>query len=142
MRFVDLKPGDDRLDSEVLSVLRELRPHLTKDLFRKIYAEGYGQGLRFTGAYLNDECVGVAGWRVVVNTSALRKFYIDDLVAAEHTRSTGVGRLLLTHLEERARDLGCHLFDLDSGVQRHDAHRFYIRERMDITAHHFAKQLT
>ena len=33
------------------------------------------------------------------------------------------------------------LIDLDSGVQRHDAHRFYLRERMAITSHHFAKNL-
>jgi hypothetical protein len=30
---------------------------------------------------------------------------------------------------------------LDSGTRRTDAHRFYLRERMDITAFHFTKKL-
>ena len=45
----------------------------------------------------------------------------------------------------RAGDQGqgrrCTVIDLDSGVQRHDAHRFYFRERMHISSHHFTKAL-
>ncbi|MGY0024712.1 GNAT family N-acetyltransferase [Streptomyces sp. cg35] len=142
MKIVDLEPGDARLASEVLPVLRELRPHLTEELFGEVYAEGHGQGLRFSAAYADDgACVGVAGWRVLVNTSALRKLYVDDLVTSGAARSGGVGRALLAHLEERAVRLGCTQLDLDSGTQRTDAHRFYLRERMAITSFHFRKKL-
>ncbi|MGW6685355.1 GNAT family N-acetyltransferase [Streptomyces sp. NPDC054961] len=142
MDIIDLEPGDPRLGTEVLPVLRELRPHLTEELFHDVYAEGHGQGLRFTAAYADGRCAGVAGWRVVVNTSNLRMLYVDDLVVADSTRSAGVGRRLVAHLEERARAAGCQWLDLDSGTHRTDAHRFYLRERMDIVAFHFAKQLT
>ncbi len=142
MKIVDIEPSDPRLSSELLPVLRELRPHLTEDLLREIYAEGYGQGLRFTAAYDDGRCVGAAGWRVVINTSTLKQLYVDDLVAAADARSGGIGHALLAHLEERARELGCHELDLDSGTQRTGAHRFYLRERMDITAFHFSKSLT
>ncbi|MEV5608059.1 GNAT family N-acetyltransferase [Streptomyces sp. NPDC052225] len=142
MKMVDLEPGDARLASDVLPVLRELRPHLTEESFREVYDEGYGQGLRFSAAYDDTgACAGVAGWRVVVNTSAGRKLYVDDLVTADSARSGGVGRALLGHLEERGRHLGCGQLDLDSGTQRTDAHRFYLRERMAITAFHFRKML-
>ncbi|RFU82816.1 GNAT family N-acetyltransferase [Streptomyces triticagri] len=140
MKITDLEPGDPRLAAEALDVLRELRPHLTAELFREVYAEGHAQGLRFTAAYAEDgACLGVAGWRVVVNTSALRKLYVDDLVTAARARSTGVGRELLAHLEVRARELACHRIELDSGAQRSDAHRFYFRERMHISGYHFTK---
>lgn len=142
MKIVELEPGDPRLALEILPVLRELRPHLTEDTFREVYAEGHAQGLRFTAAYDDaDTCVGVAGWRVIVNTSSLRKLYVDDLVTAEDARSTGVGHALLAHLEGRARELGCLELNLDSGTRRTDAHRFYLRERMDIVAFHFTKPL-
>lgn len=52
-----------------------------------------------------------------------------------------VGRALLADLERRAREAGCKALDLDSGVQRYDAHRFYLREQMSILSHHFAKLL-
>ena len=71
----------------------------------------------------------------------LRKLYVDDLVTSSASRSTGVGAALLAELEQRAVDAGCSALELDSGVQRWDAHRFYFRERFAITGHHFGKRL-
>lgn len=141
VRLVELEPGDGRLAAEVLPVLRELRPHLDEESFAGVYAEGHPQGLRFTAAYDGDRCVGVAGWRLVSSTHTIRKLYVDDLVTTAAGRSTGVGHALLADLERRARKAGCTVLDLDSGVHRFDAHRFYFRERMAITSHHFAKDL-
>ncbi|MFF0425826.1 GNAT family N-acetyltransferase [Streptomyces sp. NPDC004520] len=143
MKIIDVLPGDPRLESDLLPVLRELRPHLTPEVFRGVYEEGYAQGLRFSGAYSDGgRCVGVAGWRVVVNTSSLRQLYVDDLVTAADQRSTGVGQALVAHLEGHARAAGCHELNLDSGTQRTGAHRFYLRERFDIVAFHFSRSLT
>jgi GNAT superfamily N-acetyltransferase len=141
MTFVDLAPGDPRLDEDVLPVLRELRPHLTPPSFAAVYEEGYPQGLRFTAAYANGRCVGVAGWRIVATTMTLRKLYVDDLVTTEDERSHGVGRALLSELARRADAAGCHAIDLDSGVHRPDAHRFYMREGLAITSFHFGRSL-
>jgi GNAT superfamily N-acetyltransferase len=139
--LVDLEPGDARLAAEMLPVLLELRPQLTAESFDAIYREGYPQGLRFLAAYEGSRCVGVAGWRLVALTHLGRKLYVDDLVTTAATRSAGVGHALLAELEIRARAAGCAALDLDSGVQRYDAHRFYFRERLSITAHHFGKAL-
>jgi GNAT superfamily N-acetyltransferase len=143
MRIVDLEPDDSRLATQVLPVLKELRPHLTGESFAAVYQEGYEQGLRYTAVYDDDEsrCLGVAGWRVVATTNVLRKLYIDDMVTAKESRSTGVGRFLLDDLSQRARRAGCAIVDLDSGVQRHGAHRFYFREGMHIASHHFAREV-
>lgn len=142
MKIADLAPGDPRLLTDALPVLTELRPHLTPSLFEEVYAAGHPQGLRFTALYdVEARCVAVAGWRVIANTSAVRKLYVDDLVTAESARSTGAGRELIAYLEERARALDCRVLDLDSGTQRTDAHRFYLRERFAIRAFHFAKLL-
>lgn len=140
LQLVDLEPGDDRLD-EAVDVLRELRPHLTAASFAAVYAEGHPQGLRFTVAYDGGRCVGVAGWRIVATTASLRKLYVDDLVTTAAHRSTGVGRALLDALAQRAEAAGCTALDLDSGVQRADAHRFYRREGLTISSFHFARGL-
>jgi GNAT superfamily N-acetyltransferase len=142
MDIVDVYPGDPRLETDVLPVLQQLRPHLTAESFAALYDEGYGEGLRFTAAYNGDRCVGVAGWRIIATTVAMRKLYVDDLVTAEDQRSRGVGRALLDDLANRARDAGCQVLDLDSGTHRVDAHRFYMRERMVITSFHFTLHLT
>ena len=141
MTLVDLQPGDPRLDEDLFPVLQELRPHLTAASFAAVYEEGHPQGLRFTAAYEDGRCVGVAGWRIMATTATLRKLYVDDLVTTESERSHGVGRALLSELTRRARAAGCHALDLDSGVHRPDAHRFYMRERLAITSFHFGRTL-
>lgn len=141
MDIVDLDPGDQRLERDVLPVLRELRPHLTESSFASIYREGYGQGLRFTTVYREGRCIAVAGWRFVASTVAGRKLYVDDLVTTESERSRGAGKLLIDDLRRRARERGCSVVDLDSGVQRQDAHRFYFREGMHISSFHFVRRL-
>lgn len=142
MQLADLELDDPRW-AAALPVLQELRPHLDAAARRAVQAEGAAQGYRFTAAFADDgACLGVAGWRVVATTAALRKLHVDDLVTASAARSTGVGAALLDELEQRARAAGCAVLDLDSGVHRFDAHRFYLRERMHISAHHFTLPLT
>lgn len=138
--LVDLAPGDPRWES-ALPVLQELRPHLTEQLLAQVLREGAPQGLRFTAVFAGERCVAVAGWRIIANTSAIRKLYVDDLSTSASERSRGYGRMLLNELRERAIAAGCTALSLDSGVQRFDAHRFYLRERMNITAHHFDQKL-
>ncbi|GAB7192024.1 GNAT family N-acetyltransferase [Kineococcus sp. NUM-3379] len=143
MHVVDLgPPRTDPRWAAALPVLRELRPHLDAALLATVADEGAPQGLRFSAAFDDDgTCHGVAGWRLWANTATVRQLYVEDLVTAAASRSLGVGALLLGDLERRARDAGCTRLSLDSGVHRHEAHRFYFRERMHIASHHFARDL-
>jgi GNAT superfamily N-acetyltransferase len=138
--LIDLELNDPHWES-ALPVLRELRPHLTQELLEQVLREGSGQGLQFTALFEDDRCMAVAGWRVIANTSAIRKLYVDDLSTAAAERSSGHGKTLLTELIRRGRELGCTSIELDSGVQRYEAHRFYLRERMNITSHHFRRNI-
>jgi hypothetical protein len=52
-----------------------------------------------------------------------------------------VGGALFDWLVQLAREHECRELHLDSGVQRFDAHRFYLGKRMHITSHHFALKL-
>jgi GNAT superfamily N-acetyltransferase len=151
VEIVDIGPDDPRLHCDVLPVLTQLRPHLTEDLLKRIYQEGHPQGMRFMAAYYNEadcggeeprrRCVGVAVWRICATTLAGRKLYVDDLVTVSDARSQGVGKAILTELTARAQAADCGFLDLDSAVNRKDAHRFYMRERMHINAFHFVLPL-
>lgn len=140
MRLVDIEAGDTRLEADLLPVLRELRTDLTPEIFAAVYEEGHRQGLRYLAAYDGEPCVGVAGSRIVT-TAAIRKLYVDDLVTTASERGSGVGAALLRQLAERAKALGCRVLDLDSGVQRGDAHRFCRRSGLTITSFHFARRI-
>lgn len=88
-----------------------------------------------------DGWKAAAGFHVFTNFNNGKILYVDDLVTISEGRSRGYGRLLNDRLMELARTEGCATIELDSGVQRHDAHRFYLRERYAISSHHFSQRL-
>ena len=122
------------------SVHRQLRPHLPAH-YGKRMAEIFASGVQMWIVAEGEEVFGVAVFRMIENTHAGRKLYVDDLVTDDAQRSKGVGKLLLDGLTEEARRRGCHTIDLDSGTQRTDAHRFYFRERMVVRVFGFTKPL-
>jgi GNAT superfamily N-acetyltransferase len=121
-------------------VHRQLRPHLPEsyaEKMRRVFADG----ARMCVAVRGERVVGVAVHRVHENTVDGVQMYVDDLVSDETERSQGIGRALLDHLQRVAREAGCAKFNLDSGTQRQQAHKFYFREGMVVTSFHFAKPL-
>ena len=122
------------------SVHRQLRPHLPHDYAGKM-RRVFAGGARMCIAIRDGDVVGVAVHRIHENTFDGVQMYVDDLVADEKRRSQGIGKALMDHLQRLARGAGCENFNLDSGTQRQQAHRFYFREGMVITSFHFRKSL-
>ena len=79
----------------------------------------------------------VAGFRLIENLFNGRVLYVDDLVTDKAYRSRGHGRALLDWLVTRAQGAGCKTLELDSGLQRLAAQRFYLESGMVISSHHF-----
>jgi GNAT superfamily N-acetyltransferase len=132
-------------DAEIvgcLAVMRQLRPHLSseQDFLARVRRQ---QQQGYLLAFVEDEgrSVCVAGYRLLQNLAWGRFVYVDDLVTDEAARSRGHGEAMLQWLIDFARRENCDELHLDSGVQRFGAHRFYLNQRMDITAHHFGIRL-
>jgi PhnO protein len=53
---------------------------------------------------------------------------IQELVVMPQARGLKVGSQLLAWAEETAREAGAEMTELSTSIQRHDAHRFYLRE--------------
>jgi GNAT superfamily N-acetyltransferase len=123
--------------ADCFPVMRQLRPHLVEDEFVARIRLQEREGFRLAALRSGGAVRAVAGYRVMENLVSGRLFYVDDLVTDEAERSRGYGDLLFQWLVARARELECDAFELDSGVHRHGAHRFYLLHRMDISSHHF-----
>ena len=123
-------------------VMRELRSHIaTVEEFLERVQRQQQQGYRLVSLEVDDQIRAVAGYRCQEMLFHGRVLYVDDLVTREVDRSAGYGGELFDWLVGQAREHECHSFELDSGVQRFDAHRFYLRKRMKIASHHFSLQL-
>jgi len=58
-----------------------------------------------------------------------RRVWVEDLAVDPQWRSLGIGKRLLDQAKEWARARGATHLELDSGIARTDAHRFYDREQ-------------
>jgi GNAT superfamily N-acetyltransferase len=133
-------------DKEMLRcfpVMAELRPHLVEaEFIERIRRQQEQAGYQL--AFLEDDgavkCV--AGFRITECLWAGKFFYVDDLVAGSSARHQGWGQQMMDWLIDRARQEGCQEFHLDSGVQRFEAHGFYLKNRLHIVAYHFRRILS
>jgi len=130
----------DREIEACYPVLAELRPHVPAEGFvariRGMEAGGYRL------ASIADEggtVRAVAGYRYLDQLVRGKILYVDDLVTEAGLRSKGYGAALLDWLYALAKGSGCAAFELDSGVHRTEAHRFYFRHRMTISSFHFVR---
>jgi hypothetical protein len=105
-------------------VMRELRAHLVEAEFVAMVRRQQSGGYRLAYLRHSEQVRAVAGLRLLENLVSGRLLYVDDLVTSSTERSKGYSKTLL-----------------DSGVQRFDAHRFYLTNRMIISAHHFVLKL-
>jgi GNAT superfamily N-acetyltransferase len=128
-------------DIQILScfpTLSQLRPHLDAAQFLDQVRRQQKQGYQIVFIEVENRSVAVAGFRVSENLFAGKFMYVDDLVVDEKVRSQQHGQNLFDWLIAYAKHQGCVQLDLDSGVQRFAAHRFYLRQRMNIVSHHFS----
>jgi GNAT superfamily N-acetyltransferase len=127
--------------ASTFSVMRQLRLHLAEDEYLETIKRMQRRGYRLAAVTECGETRCVAGFRIIEFLAYGKFLYVDDLVTAEDTRSGGHGKRMLDWLTSLAREEGCTQLQLDSGVQRHDAHRFYFREGMKISSYHFSMVL-
>ncbi len=118
-------------------VMHQLRPHLTPDAFLSRVRSQEQAGYRLAYVEVDGRPVAVAGFRISESLASGRFLYVDDLVTLDAERSKGHGAQLLEWLLDQARTEGCQELELDSGIQRKDAHRFYEREGLTIRSYHF-----
>lgn len=135
-----LAATDAQIDA-CFPVMVQLRPQLQAQGFVAQIRRLAAGGFLLAGVEVDRTVVAVAGFRLTKNLSRGRFVYVDDLVVDGAWRSRGYGQALLDWLVDYATRHHCTAVELDSGVQRFAAHRFYFQQRMVISAHHFSLPL-
>lgn len=140
----ELAGSDDPAMVAAWPVMAQLRPNLADagEFARRVRQQMAEEGYRLVAAEDADgRPRALAGFRIQTMLWRGRSLYVDDLVTDAAVRSGGYGQALFEWLVAEGRRLGCAQLHLDSGVQRFDAHRFYLRHRMAIVGHHFSVSL-
>jgi GNAT superfamily N-acetyltransferase len=95
-----------------------------------LVAEDGGRMVGFCSAYMTIDTVRFG-----------RRCLVEELAVDPERRSQGIGKALLDTAKEWARGAGASHLELDSGIARTDAHRFYEREQPSWKSYSFGWEL-
>ena len=118
-----------------------LRPHLEKTEFVALVQELQTTGYHLAFIEKDGKAAGAIGYRYLHFLFCGKHIYIDDLTTLPEYRGQGIGGILLDFVADEARKNGLKTVTLDSGHQRHAAHRLYLNKGYVISAHHFTLNL-
>ena len=123
-------------------VFKQLRIDLDEETYLNLIQEMKKEGYIIFALYLDSEIVAVAGVIKLTNLYYGKHLWVNDLVTNINHRSMGYGKILLTFIGEWAKENGCGVVALSSGLQRLEAHKFYeSKMEFDKTSYVFKKQL-
>lgn len=131
----------DEQISACFPVMKFLRPHLEKPSFLEKVRRQEAAGYRLVFVGEKRSVVSVAGFRVLEFMAWGKVLYIDDLITDPEKRGQGHAGALLDWLIGRARAERCDELHLDTGYQRHAAHRLYLNKGFELSCHHLALKL-
>jgi len=139
--LIELAQNDSDI-ADCFPAMHQLRTELAEDKFVDLVKTIMRDGFQLAALRDNDRVVCVAGFRISHNLVHGKHLYVDDLSTLADARSKGFGSQMISWLRNLARSEGCNVLHLDSGVQRHAAHKFYLNQNMSIVSHHFAEKIS
>lgn len=81
---------------------------------------GAKSGQQLVGSVMAVICMDIVG--------ECRPFAVlENLIVSETARGLGIGKMLVSYIEDRARERNCYYLMFTSSAKRKEAHRFYER---------------
>ena len=141
LRIIECKDRDSI--EATFSVMKQLRESITRDSYYETITRISDKNQYKLVAAFNDnhECLGVIGYNYDYRLSIGGKMiYVADMSVDKNKRSKGVGEKLMNHVKQEAISKKCKAIVLDSGIQRTQAHKFYLNQGFSITSFNFKLQ--
>lgn len=133
---------DDAALRHCFPVFHYLRPHLDAATFVDQAKQQAAQGYRIVCLQHENEVVAAAGFRQATFLAWGKLLYVDDLITHPEKKRAGYGSALLDWLIAEGQRRGCDQIHLDTGHQRHDAHRLYLNKGFVLSSHHMSRTLS
>lgn len=131
-------------DTDILKcwpAMKLLRPHLEETAFLPLVKSMLAEGYELAFIEENGTAASAVGFRYQQKLFDGKQIYVDDLTTLAEHRGKGYAGKLLDYVFELAKARGYTCVTLDSGPQRHDAHRLYLNKGFNISSLHFTRKI-
>lgn len=129
----------------VVKLLGQLWPDktLNQEKLRQVFTRGLAcESHNYICATVQDKIIGFASLKIKNSLWEQGNLgYIDELVVDQEYRGKGIGRELLEHVVEMAREKGCGRIELDAAFYRKASHRFYEKNNFEKRCFLFSRKL-
>lgn len=115
-----------------------LRPHIEKEQFIEQVIRQQEQSYQIIAINIDGKIPSAAGYRFAEYLAWGKVLYIDDLTTIPECRGNGYAAVLMDKLIELAKENACQGLHLDTGHQRHSAHKLYLNKGLNINSHHLS----
>lgn len=126
----------------VFPILTQHHKHIEYENFLKFIDEILAEeNYQMIGAYIDEKLVGIAGYWVLTRFYSGKYVQVGNMVVDDKYRNKGIGKALLSFIENEGKKQGCEHFILDSRLDNTKSHDFYKREGFEIMGYHFMKDI-
>lgn len=139
--LLEIKIASDAEISYCYKIMHQIREDLSQNDLEKLINEQIKNGYKLAYVIENNEVICVAGFNIKNKISIGKYLQIDDFVTNKSLESSKAAKSLLSFIKTYAKKEKCDSLHLDSSVNRHDAHKFYLSEDMKIDSYHFSMEL-
>ncbi|MBU2704976.1 GNAT family N-acetyltransferase [Zooshikella marina] len=129
--------GKDQIEL-CFDAFKELRPQIEKKQFVEQVLRQRKQSYQIVAIKIGDKVPCAAGFRFAEFLAWGKVLYIDDLTTLPEYRKRGYAAILMDWLIEYAQSQKCDGLHLDTGHQRHSAHKLYLKKGLNINSHHLS----
>jgi GNAT superfamily N-acetyltransferase len=120
----------------------ELRPNLINvQKFIEQVITQQKEGYKIISLVQDDEVRACIGFRILTMLAWGKILYVDDLITKKKYRNQGYGKFLLDYVTAIASHNECDQIHLDTGYNRHAAHKTYLNHGFEFNSHHLALNL-
>lgn len=132
---MEIKIATEEEIKDCYKVLHQIRDDLSEVDFLNTITKQIKNGYKVAYVIENNQviCVAKLSWGKYI--------YIEDFVTEKGTKSCDAAKALWDFIRISALQQECDSIHLDSLVQRHEAHKFYLNQDMKIDSHHFSLNL-
>ncbi|MFL0801199.1 MAG: GNAT family N-acetyltransferase [Agarilytica sp.] len=117
---------------------KALRPHIEKEQFVEQVIRQQEQSYQIVAIKIDNRIPSAAGFRFAEYLAWGKVLYVDDLTTLPECRGNGYAATLMDWLIEYAKENKCQGLHLDTGHQRHSAHKLYLNKGLLINSHHLS----
>lgn len=122
-------------------LIKQLGAPFSEETYLNLIEDMKKEGYKMFALYAEEEVVSVTGVSKLTTLQYGKHVCVNELVTDENQRSKGYGQILLSFINEWAKENSCDVVVLSSGLQRVEAHKFYeFKMGFDKISYGFKKQ--